>query len=332
MNEEQLYLALELALLGIDQGDDDPNGHFQHFLSRMDVIPNGFKYGIWESEDPSLTLAWRNHVAKDGVSQFDWGYKTAMSFLDSLGRLGIARPNGLYEEDRLRESDAKWGVDLEAKAARLKGRLISSASSWSLNCKRFLAQETIREFLWLKSNLNAGHEDKDTVENKEDAFIEYFGSNADGTDNPFQVLLAFLKGKDHRLAAHVGKVAFGLLSDNWFWFDRRDGKGILRPAITTPLEMQRQLETDLSFPMIALAIVSGFTLEFGFADSVFEVVYPHDGDTAELWENIGGKKTRLHYGTIDGFLTTARFHRGESGKGLNLLKAIRESHGLKVLA
>ena len=67
MTEIQTYLALESALLRITPAqEEDPEGFYSTFLTRMDAFANGRSYGIFESEDPIVTLAWKRAVSARG--------------------------------------------------------------------------------------------------------------------------------------------------------------------------------------------------------------------------------------------------------------------------
>lgn len=348
MTDRQAYLALEQALIRIaPDADKDPEGHYGTFLSRMDVIRNAFSYGIWESEDPTITLAWKKRIDAMGFQgDEDFGYEFVKGFLETLGRLHGEKPTGPYSEGKILPDDAKWGIDVSGKAARIYSRRLDLAF-WKTIANRFEAQETFRECLWFLKNLAKAYPTPmanaaflSLAKKTEEDFIGYCDLFRDSYPNDLALMAAYLKDDGildaATLVSRMGKTAFRTIGYYRFpWFDYRNGDKDGQFSVPTDAAaLTDDLRQSNPEPAkIGLLLALGYGLSFVWEDTAYLAFDPlPEGPALILTPKPDGGYRRLDYCTIDGLLTQPRFHSDSHQKGLPLVKAIREAHDIQVLS
>ena len=332
MTEIQTYLALESALLRITPAqEEDPEGFYSTFLTRMDAFANGRSYGIFESEDPIVTLAWKRAVSARGFSPRGFGYYFSESFLDTLGKLSSQVPSGLYDDEIVRASDASWGIDVPAKACRLRSREMTQ-SDYTSCALRLLSEQTKAEARWfLKWQLKNQSDESiaEEINNLENihwsAISDHFRYESGNYASDFDCFLALIQAEhsvDH--LARIGKTAFRLLADSWFVFD--EGCAENNPV---KLELEREDTPEYPTPeFTATRLIFGLGLAFTLEGKHYFAYYPTDDRAAYLFED----NKLVERGTIDGFLTNARFVSEGRAKRMNLLKAFREATEKRAVA
>lgn len=324
---------MERLLQRLDESvaPSDPKGYLGTFLERMDVLSNGLRYGIFESEDPGITLAWKKRIDAVGFDPSGWGRRFVMGFLDTLGRKQGFMPEGVYSEDEIGDWDAEWGIDVPAKAARLRSREITR-TDYVTTAAATVSDGLVAEAIYLidlRSRISGENLDDQINILKSinrSRLIGFFMEEIENYASEFDCLRAFLESQDTPIPAltRIGKTAFSHMGDLWFLFD---------PDVSPDNPVLEALKPEAplgDFPSpayTATRLISGEALEFEVDGERYTAIYPLNQTRAYLFRG----ETLLGSGTIDGFLTKPRFATEDRAKRFSLLKAFKESTEKRVI-
>lgn len=292
----------------------------------MDVLSNAEKYGIWESEDPEITLKWKKFNDERGFKTFRWSLDHVKAFLDTLGRLSGGTPSSFYEENKINPGDEDLGIDASEKAARIYADLITK-TNWTNAASSLFAkqiQEQINGLLEYAKNLiplaKEAREEFRNIETKD--LIAAVLSQGGDVSNTYPAVLELLKKKAPKAAvffAREGNYPFRLLLDNWFIFKQSRDVSVLS-SIPAPLE-------------VILSAFAGHCISFDFENRSFLFAYPFNptslNQDAYLYILKNNEYEIKAKGSFDRLLTTGKIY-GESSSPM-LLKVIRNARNQKAL-
>ena len=326
MTPIQAYLVMERLLVHLKKKclSEETKLRIDTLLKRADVVLNSLRYGIFESEDPAVTLAWKRRIDNRGFNPRGWAIEFATGFLqDLLSKKWEDTGKAAIENCELNRI---WASESESLLTSI------SEDDYANIATSFIANQLIEESLYLidlrssitKEDLSTSISVLKAIDRV--SLTEFLLREREHFSTEYDCFLGYLKKIGHPVLplSRVGKVAFGILSDLWFLFDRNvsDDNPIL-------ISLKPKAEPG-EFPSREYTITrlfSGEGLEFKVAGKTYFAFYPLQDSRAYLF----GNDILLESGTIVGFLTKPRFKTEARSKRFPLLKAFRASPTKRVI-